>query len=185
MPKVFPVEPTSFDKLKQLIVFIAKEGEADPRLGATKLNKILYFADARAYLELGKPITGATYQHLQEGPAPRALLPARRELLEEGAIELEPVRYLTQVQQRIKVKTEPNLKVFNDAELRIVREVIQEFWLKDAKEVSDLSHEEWTWMLTEDGEDIPWELAWLSSDPLTLEQIEFGQDLWLKLNARA
>jgi hypothetical protein len=185
MPIDRQVEPTSFDKLKQLILFIAKEGEGDPRLGATKLNKILYFADARAYLELGKPISGAIYQHLPEGPAPKALIPARRELLDEGAIELESVRYLTQVQQRIKVKTEPNLKVFDDAELRIIREVIHEFWLKNAKEVSDLSHEEWAWKLTEDGEDIPWELAWLSSEALTLEQVEFGQNLWPELNARA
>jgi hypothetical protein len=176
---------SNFDKLKQLILLVAKEGADDPRLGATKLNKILYFADARAYLELGRPITGMTYQHLPEGPAPRALVPARRELLDENAIELESVRYLTQVQQRIRVKVEPNLEVFSEAELRIVREVIHELWLRNAKEVSDLSHDEWGWKLTHDGEDIPWELAWLSSNDVTPEQIEFGQRLWPELNARS
>ena len=81
------MQPSRTDKLRQAILFIAKEGEDDLCLGAVKLNKILYYADVRAYLELHKPITGVVYQHLPEGPAPRALVPTRREML-----ELEEIR---------------------------------------------------------------------------------------------
>jgi hypothetical protein len=184
MPIIRPVEPNKIDKLKNLILFIAQVGANDPTLAAVKMNKILYFSDVRAYLELKRPITGVVYQHLPEGPAPRAMLPSQREMLNDGQIEIAPSRYFTQTQNRIVAKVEPNISMFDSDELRIVREVIQDLWGKSAKEVSKLSHDEWAYKLTENGEDIPLQLAWLSSDPLTLEQVEFGEELATRLNAR-
>jgi hypothetical protein len=105
-------------------------------------------------------------------------------MLNDGQIEIAPSRYFTQTQNRIVAKVEPNISMFDSDELRIVREVIQDLWGKSAKEVSKLSHDEWAYKLTENGEDIPLQLAWLSSDPLTLEQVEFGEELATRLNAR-
>ena len=49
------------EKFKTLVVYIAwKAGQRD-WFGATKLNKVLWFAEARAFVLHGKPITGATY----------------------------------------------------------------------------------------------------------------------------
>jgi len=174
---------TSFQRLKALILFIAEEGKDDPALGAVKLNKILYFADVRAYMELKKPITGVKYQHLSEGPAPRALIPARNELEAEKAIELETSWYLNRRQQRIKV-LKPNKVMFDEAQLRIVREAMDELKHYNASEVSELAHREWAWKLTQEGQDIPLELAWISSDPLTQEQEEHGRDFWHEMRER-
>ena len=66
----FEFEP---DKFRELIVYICKKSEGDPTFGAVKLNKILYYADFAAYRILGKPITGAQYQKLREGPAPQGV----------------------------------------------------------------------------------------------------------------
>ena len=74
--------------------------------------------------------------------------------------------------------------MFNEAELTILREVVREFHGKSAREVSNASHQEWAWKLTENGEDIPYNLAWLSADPLTLEQVEYGEVLAARLHAR-
>lgn len=87
MSKTFPQNVYSEEKLRELILYIAYKSKADPRCGAVKLNKLLYYADFTAYRLLGRSITGAEYQHLQEGPAPRRGLPAQEKLKRDGAIE--------------------------------------------------------------------------------------------------
>jgi hypothetical protein len=178
-------KPVGLERLKQLILYVAEQGQDDPALGAIKLNKILYFSDVRAYLQLGKPITGATYQHLPEGPAPRELLPARRELLNEDKLQLVSTWYFNRRQERVVAKSPPNLTMFSEAELRIVREVMEYLADYNASEVTDLSHREWGWQLTRDYEEIPYRMAWLSSEPLTEEQIEYGKRLWAEIGGLA
>src|SRR5258708_19742785 len=65
-------------KLAELILFISERSEGDPRFGAGKLNKLLFYSDFGAYRLFGKSITGQQYQNLSNGPAPRRLaaLPA-------------------------------------------------------------------------------------------------------------
>jgi hypothetical protein len=164
-------------KLKELILYIAFRSGDDPRFGAVKLNKILFFADFEAYRRLGESITGATYQHLDEGPAPRALVPLRDELLAEEAIRVSRREYFGSEQQRIEPLRTPKLDLFSIAELEIVEEVIRELWQLNAKQVSELSHYEPAWQLTRSGEDIPYTAAWLSSEPITPELAAIGQKI--------
>ncbi len=72
-------------KFRELFLYIAESCAEDPRFGAVKLNKILYYADFEAYRRLGEPITGDTYRKLSEGPAPGWLLQQRSILLDSGA----------------------------------------------------------------------------------------------------
>ena len=172
-PKSFKFEP---DKFRELIVYIAKQSADDPRFGAVKLNKILYYADFAAYRQLGRPITGATYRKLSEGPAPAQLLDARRELIESGDASLEERPYFTGVQQRLVIgdRRKPDLELFGPGELEIVDSVIDFFEGKTAREVSDFSHREPGWVIANDREVIPYETAWLSSEPISQELEEAG-----------
>lgn len=173
------------DKFRELMLYVAKQSEDDPRFGSVKLNKVLYYADMRAYLELGASITGATYQHLSEGPAPTALVPVRREMIADGEGEMESRRYLTRTQMRFVAKRDPNPGLFSSDEIAIVDDVIRELWEFDAGGVSKLSHQEWGWRLTDTSETIPMRMAWLSPDPLDEIQIVEGQELWKSLHGDA
>ncbi|MEO7837648.1 MAG: type II toxin-antitoxin system antitoxin SocA domain-containing protein, partial [Acidimicrobiales bacterium] len=51
--------------------------------------------------------------------------------------------------------------VFSDEELRLVDEIVEELRHLTAAEVSDLSHREAGWQLVDDGEVIPYELAFV------------------------
>lgn len=164
-------------KLKELILYVAEQSKDDPTFGAVKLNKILYWADFEAYRRSGKPITGATYQHLREGPAPRELLPVREELIEEGAIVLEDRPYYGRVRQVVRTLRVPNLVDFTPEELEIVDAVVAMLGGMNARDVSDLSHQEWGWRLTDEGETIDYRSAWFSPEPLTQEQIERGKQI--------
>ncbi|MFW6195515.1 MAG: Panacea domain-containing protein [Chloroflexota bacterium] len=175
-----PVTPT-YDprKFRELLIYLAEQSRDDPRFGAVKLNKLMYYCDFIAYWRLGQPITGATYQKLSEGPAPRELLSERAGLLDRGEINLETAPYFTYVQQRVAPAPDrtADISVFNQDELAIIHEVLQELRGLNGREVSERSHGEPGWLLSNDGEDIPYFTAWLSSEPLTAEEEEFGREV--------
>jgi hypothetical protein len=102
-----------------MIVYISLKSQDDPRFGAVKLNKILFCADFSAYRGLGNPISRATYQHLQEGPAPRELLPIRRAMLESEDIKLEQRPYFGKMQSRIVPLRKFDPKVLSPKERRL------------------------------------------------------------------
>lgn len=128
-------------KLKELILYIASQCKEDVFFGATKLNKLLFFADFLAYERLGRPITGADYMVIEHGPAPRRLIPLREEMLEDGDICIEQRPYQT----RIVASREPNLGDFSRKELAIVDYVIRVLRDIDAESVSDLTHQLPAW----------------------------------------
>lgn len=182
MPRTRPVQPEfREDKFRELLLFIAKESEGDPRFGAVKLNKILFYADFIAYRRLGKPITGATYQRLTEGPAPRQMLPIRESMLNNHELAIEVRPYFNGIQQRIIALRAPRLEIFDSEELAIVREVIEALWDMTAREASDTSHKELGWLLAKPREVIPYETSWLSAEPLPQEAEEHGLDVATRL----
>ena len=56
------------EKVKELILLLSEMSEGDEYFGATKLNKLLFFADFLSYILHGKPISGYVYQARPEGP---------------------------------------------------------------------------------------------------------------------
>ena len=161
-------------KFKELIVYVAAKSRDDPTFGAIKLNKVLYYADFTAYRRLGRPITGAAYFKLQEGPAPRQLLSARDELISEGRLRIEQRTLFSYVQKRpvLSEGCEPDSEFLRPEERALVDEIVDFFWGKTAREVSDYSHREPGWILAEDRADIPYESAWLSAEPIDQETEE-------------
>ena len=171
-------DQSTFDeeKFRELLVYVARRSADDPTFGSVKLNKILYYADFAAFRLLGQPITGATYQKLHEGPAPRELLRCRAELIRSGKANIESVPYFTGIQKRLVIThgCEADTEIFNPQEIELVDQVINYFWGKTAREVSDFSHREPGWILSEDRETIPYETALLSAEPLDREVEELG-----------
>lgn len=160
------------NKFRNLILYVSKKSEDDPRFGAVKLNKIFYYSDFDAFRRLGQSITGATYQRLQEGPAPRELLPVRAGMIGES-IEIAKTSVGPYTQHRIVALVEPDESLFSDAELRIVDQVIEAMWPMNGAEVTALSHSEPGWMNADSRGDIDYDTAWMRSDepvtPLTEE----------------
>ena len=165
------------EKLRELILYIAAKSEDDPRFGATKLNKLLFYMDFGSSRMLGQPVTGATYQHLPAGPAPRQLLTAKHFLIDSGAAITDIREYFAGAQERLVPQRPAKMALFTPEELAIIDSVIDEFWTFNARRISEYSHEEWSWRVTKDFEDMPYHLAWVSSDPLTPEQIEIGRQV--------
>lgn len=158
--KRFELDRSKFD---ELIVYVAAQERTDPCFGDTMLNKVLYFADVLAYRRTGRPITGAAYQRLDNGPAPRALLPARKRLCQARAISHTPSRSLSRA--KIEALRPADLALFTDGEIAIVDEVIEICRGMTAGDLSELSHR-WSagWNLVGDRETIPYQTALIATE---------------------
>lgn len=164
------------DKFRELIVYVAQRCADDSMFGDTRLNKVLFFSDAFALQYLGAPITGARYQKLKFGPAPRALLPVRRELINDGAVRVEqagdPPRTVTVALR------EADMTLFTKEEVELIDQVVDIFEGRSATLVSHLSHlNSPGWNLVEMREDIPLESQLLSSKSPPPEVLERGREL--------
>jgi hypothetical protein len=165
-------------KFQELVLYVADRSVDDPHFGATKLNKILFYSDFAAYASLGSPITGADYQKLEHGPAPRQYKPIERDLLLEGAAALTPVMRFTYTQQRLTALREPNLNLFSGEEIAIVDQVIGALRNANAAEVSERSHGTVGWRAASVNETIPYGAAFLlAPTPLTEDEEAVAQAL--------
>ncbi len=154
-------------KFTELVLHVARRLEGDPAGGAVKLNKVLFFAEFAHVRAEGKPITGVEYQKLENGPAPRRLLPVRARLIEEGGAQLRTETYLGKSQKRLIALRDPDLSAFTEDELKAVDEALTELHGRSATDVSHLSHEEVGYRMVDEGQTIPYEAAYLRPAVLT------------------
>jgi len=182
MPKPISLKGKTFTprfeprRFKELMLFIADRSQGDPDFGATKLNKILFFSDFFAYGMFGKSITGATYQRLEKGPAPKQLLPCRNELIESKRAELIERQRFNRSQKRLIAKDDANISIFTPEEIALVEQVIERMLDgKTATQTSDLSHQICLgWKVAGDRQEIPYEAVFLSTEPMTPSDVRVG-----------
>lgn len=165
------------DKLAELILYVADRIRDDPTGGATKINKILYFAEFAHIRSHGSPITGAVYQRLPRGPAPRRLPPVRQRLIESGAAELDVDTYFGYPLHRLLPKRPADVAKFSKSEIQAVDQVVDALRGKTAEEVSHLSHQEKAWQLVETYEDIPFSAAFLAAHSVVTEDTRHHAEL--------
>jgi hypothetical protein len=144
------------EKFRELMLYVSTEMEDDEAFGSTVLNKALFYSDFLAFRQLGASITGASYQKLDHGPAPRCLLAERQALVDmKKAIVREVVRGPYAKKQLIPL-VPPNLDVFSGREIALVDRVIGKLRGRDAAEVSEISHNNMGWLAVGLREEIPY-----------------------------
>ena len=146
-------------KFRELLLYVAEQLSGDRAGGATKLNKVVFFADFAHVRRTGAPITGAEYQKLPQGPAPRRLRPVRDALVAKGEAAVAREQFLGYELHRLVPLRQPDLSVFTAAELETIDQVLADLEGLNGRQVSDLSHEEAGWRLVDEGDVIPYELA--------------------------
>lgn len=165
-------------KFRELMLYAAEKSTEDPRFGATKLNKILFFSDFLSFGLTGEAITGATYRKERAGPVPKELKPIARQIEQsrDGLFIWKPV--FNYRQNRLVPIRPANRNVFSASELDLIDEVISDLSWRSAAEVSRLSHDRSVaWQIAEIGEEIPYECVFLSARTVTQDDIQRGQEL--------
>jgi Protein of unknown function (DUF4065) len=138
-------------KFKLLVRYIAWKAGRRDWFGATKLNKVLWFADARLFILRGQPITGATYIREKYGPVPGQIMPIRAELEREGYIRVFEEGGLV----RVTAEAKPDMSAFTKDELQTI-----DYWIDHidkehtAGTISNASHD-YAWDIAQMGEELP------------------------------
>ena len=153
-------------RLRELILYVAQKCDRDRRFGATKLNKILAFADFTSFFETRRPITGAEYMRLPQGPVPRRLKPVTEGMTAAHEMVLRVVPDGKYQQKRVIPLRDANLSLFTATEIALVDRAIDVFWGRTATAVSEFSHGI-AWRIAKDRAPIPYESVFLSDEGIT------------------
>lgn len=78
--------PGGQERLKEAALYVMNAAMGFDYFGLVKLNKMLWRADFRSFLERRFPVTGRPYQKLEHGPAPVEMKPILRDLETSGTI---------------------------------------------------------------------------------------------------
>lgn len=143
-------------KFAELVLYIAAKCQHHEHFGATKLNKILFFSDFTAYYATRQAITGAVYQKLPYGPAPKRLVPVQQQLIKQKAAAIQTLEAGPYTEKRLVALRPARLDLFTAAEISRVDAVIEALRDGTATRVSDMSHKLQGWQLAKLKEDIPY-----------------------------
>lgn len=161
--------PGGQKRLREAVLYVSRKCENAPLFGLVKLNKIIWRADFESFAQRGQPVTGRQYQRLKQGPAPVEMLPVLNELQAEGLLRIERSKVVDFEEQRPIALAEPVLTFFSPGDLECLDRAISVYWEKSGKETSDISHGV-GWSSRLDGEPMPYELAYLSDEPIGRSQ---------------
>lgn len=155
-------------RLVEAVLYVAQKYETAQSFGLVKLNKTLWRADFDAFAERGQPVTGRQYQRLPQGPAPVEMLPILNEMQSEGLLRIERARIYDFDERRPVAVVQPNLTIFSQSDLEFLDRAIAVYWDRTGRETSDISHGA-AWRSRSDGEVMPYELAYLSDEPIGID----------------
>ena len=152
---------TSDSKMKELILYVATASADDAKFGAVKLNKLLFYSDFLSFLRRGKSITNQQYFAIAEGPAPRRLIPIRKEMERCRDISVRKINRFGFVQHRIEAMRPPDYTQLESEDVAIASSVIHELRDMSAKDVTRTSHKFAGWSVAfeqgGEGTEIPYE----------------------------
>ncbi len=136
------------DKLVNALAYFADSGVGD--LTKLKAAKLLYLTDQRHLFGYGRPITGDRYIAMDLGPVPESAYQLIGRLSEPSEVD-DPVRQsaigrlsvhkgMFQTYAVLRAKRKPDMDVFSESEVGVLKSVVAEFGRRPARELVDLTH---------------------------------------------
>lgn len=112
------------------------------QLGATKLNKVLWWVDCAAYARWGRSITGLdTYLRMPHGPVPDGISDALAILKLNGSVGERSCGTPVGPRREFVALKEPPLESFSAEEIDLISQIVLAVTRMSAQEASELSHD--------------------------------------------
>jgi hypothetical protein len=164
------------DKFKNLVHYVCSISPNPKVLGATKLNKILWYSELNSFLSLGKPITGAKFVKRQFGPVAKATLPVLENLRSEGAIIIVDTEHFGKPKKEYISLRKPDLSAFSPEEISIITQVTEIICQKHtASSISAATHDD-IWEMAEIGEEIPLSTVFAVRGEVTEDDVAWADE---------
>lgn len=142
-------------RLDTLVHYVCARCDNPSKLGATKLNKVLWYSDVFAFAQFGKSVTGATYIKRQFGPVPRDIVEACARLQQSGALVQRVGNCNGYAQKQFIALSPADISVFSAEQISLVDSILDAICSNHtATSISELSHD-LVWEVAAIGEEIP------------------------------
>lgn len=144
-------------KFEDVIHYVAYQTKDNPKdLGATKLNKILWYIDMYSFLNTGETLTSTKYIKQQRAPVPEwaCLSQALDNLKRDNKVTISETEFYGHMKAHYVANTEPHGE-FTEEQKKLMNEVIKLITKNyTASSISELSHDD-IWYMAEVGEELP------------------------------
>lgn len=158
-------------KYENAILFLVSKMPDKTIHGRKKLAKLLYYVDFDRFefKESMETITGDEYRHLPMGPVPDEFRQVALRMQAKGLLQVRQEHEYPGLRPTTLYTSDvqPDMSVFDDDDKRVLERVARLYAGKTGKELENQSHEEAPWLGIEEGEHIPFELAFYRETDFT------------------
>ena len=162
------VPQQNVEKFKQVLLYILKKVGSKPNIGQTVIYKLLYFIDFNYYEKYEEQLIGATYIKNNFGPTPIEFKKITDQMIKDNEIEEVKSEHFNYPQTKYLPIVEPDLSVLNGNELEMINRVLKDLSDKNANEMSDYSHRDVPWIVSEKGKPIKYESVFYRTSEYSL-----------------
>ena len=159
-------------KFKNVLLYILERCAGKPNVGETVLYKLLYFSDFNYYELYEEHLTGAKYRKLPYGPVPQKLDIIIGQMIEDAQLQRVKTAYHGYPQTRYLPLVKADLTELLASEKDVIDRVIEQMSDWSAAAISSYSHKDLPWEVTDEGQDISYELAFYREQPYSVRNYE-------------
>lgn len=170
------VPALNVSKFKNVLLYILERCAGKPNVGETVLYKLLYFCDFNHYELYEEHLTGAKYRKLPYGPVPLRIDSIIGRMIQDNQIQRIKTEYYDKLQTRYIPLVKPNLALITGAEKEVIDRVIDQMSDWSATSISDYSHKDLPWQITDEGKEISYELAFYRELPYSVRVYDETED---------
>ena len=162
------VPTLNINKFKNVLLYILERCAGKPNVGETVLYKLLYFSDFNYYELYEEHLTGAKYKKLPYGPVPQKLDSIISQMIDANQVQRIKTEYKGFAQKRYLPLQKADLTELKASEKDVIDKVIEQMSDWSAMAISDYSHKDLPWEVTEDGKEISYNLAFYREMPYSV-----------------
>jgi transcriptional regulator with XRE-family HTH domain len=162
------VPTLNINKFKNVLLYILERCAGKPNVGETVLYKLLYFSDFNYYELYEEHLTGAKYKKLPYGPVPQKLDSIINQMIDANQLQRIKTEFKGYPQKRYLPLEKADLTVLKASEKDVIDKVIEQMSDWSATAISDYSHKDLPWEVTEEGKDISYNLAFYRELPYSV-----------------
>jgi transcriptional regulator with XRE-family HTH domain len=158
-------------KFREVLLYILKMVGGRPNIGETALYKLMYFIDFNYYEKYEEQLVGATYIKNKYGPTPVEFAKIVEKMISGKEIIKVSNKYFGHDQKKYLALREPDLAVLSAREKEVIDTVLcSSLAEKNAKDLSDYSHQDVPWLTAEEGKPIDYESVFYRTAPYSVRE---------------
>lgn len=115
-------------KFREMVLYTAVTQRTNSSMNTVKMERLLYFMDMAAAVQLGRTISGARYLRYPDGPVPEPLQETLEELVtEKKLLPPKDEHHITKPREIYYPEAAADLGVFSEQEFGIILQVIEQY----------------------------------------------------------